>query len=108
MGKIRNLFKKIGDIKGKLHGRMSMNNQDGVVTHIEPNILMCKVKWALEIITANKSSGGGCISDELLIFEILKDDVTKVPHSMCQQIWKTQQWSEDWKMSVFFLISKKG
>ena len=60
---------------------------------MEPNILMCEVKWALESITANKSSGGGWISGELLIFEILKDDVTKVPHSMRRQIWKTQQWS---------------
>ena len=73
------------------------DNQDGVITHPEPNILECKVnaKWALENITMKKGSGGDAISVEL--FQILKDDAVKVPHSICQQIWKTQQWPQDWK-----------
>ena len=71
------------------------DNHDGVITHLEPDILECKVKWALESITTNKSSGGDGIPVEL--FRILKDDAVKVLHSTCQQIWKTQQWPQDWK-----------
>ena len=79
---------------------------DGVITHLEPDILECEVKWALESITTNKASGGDGIPVEL--FQILKDDAVKVLHSICQQIWKTQQWPQDWKRSVFIPISKKG
>ena len=82
------------------------DNHDGVITHLEPDILECKVKWALESITANKASGGDGVSVEL--FQILKDDVPKVLHSICQQIWETQQWPQNWKRSVFILIPKKG
>ena len=77
-----------------------------MITHLEPDILECKVKWALGSITTNKASGGDGISVEL--FQILKDDAVKVLHSICQQIWKTQQWPQDWKRSVFILIPKKG
>ena len=77
-----------------------------MITHLEPDILECEVKWALEIITTNKASGGDGITVEL--FQILKDDAVKVLHSICQQIWKTQQWQQDWKRSVFLPISKKG
>ena len=77
-----------------------------MITHLEPDILECEVKWALESITTNKASGGDGIPGEL--FQILKDDAVKVLHSICQQIWKTQQWPQDWKMSVFIQISKKG
>ena len=82
------------------------DNHDGVVTHLEPYILECEVKWALGSITTNKASGGDGISVEL--FQILKDDAVKVLHSICQQIWKTQQWPQDWKRSVFLPIPKKG
>ena len=82
------------------------NNHSGVITHLEPDILECEVKWALGSITANKASGGDGIPVEL--FQILKDDAVKVLHSICQQIWQTQQWPQDWKMSVFIPISKKG
>ena len=82
------------------------DNHDGVITHLEPDIWECEVKWALESITMNKASGGDGISVEL--FHILKDDAMKVLHSICQQIWKTQQWPQDWKRSVFILIPKKG
>ena len=75
-------------------------------THLEPNILECEVKWALESITTNKASGGDGIPVEL--FQILRDDAVKVLHSICQQIWKTQQWPQDWKRSVFIPIPKKG
>ena len=119
MGKTRDLFKKIRDTKGTFHAKMStikhrngmdlteaedikmrwqeyteklykkdlhdQDNHDGMITHLEPDILECEVKWALESITTNKASGG----DEL--FQILKDDAVKVLHSICQQIWKTQQ-----------------
>ena len=77
-----------------------------MITHLEPDILECEVKWALESITMNKASGGDEIPVEL--FQILQDDVMKVLHSICQQIWKTQQWSQDWKISVFIPILKKG
>ena len=74
------------------------DNHNGVITHLEPEILECKVKWALGSITMNKTSGGDGIRVELS--QILKDDAMKVLHSICQQIWKTQQWSQDWKRSV--------
>ena len=124
MGKTRNLFKKIRDIKGTFHAKMGAikdrtsndlteaeeikkrrqeyteelykkdlhdpDNHDGVITHLEPDILECKVKWALGSITMNKASGSDGIPVEL--FQILKDDAVKVLHSICQQIWKTQQW----------------
>ena len=82
------------------------DNHDGVITHLEPDILECEVKWALESITTNKASGGEGIPVEL--FQILKDDAVRVLHSICQQIWKTQQWPWDWKRSVFIPISKKS
>ena len=81
------------------------DNHDGVITHLEPDILECEVKWALGSITMNKASGGDGIPVEL--FQILKDDVLKVLHSICQQIWKTQQWPQGWKRSVFIPIPKK-
>ena len=77
-----------------------------MVTHLETDILECKVKWALGSIITNKMSRAGGIPAEL--FQILEDDAVKVLHSICQQIWKTQQWSQDWKRSVFILISKKS
>ena len=82
------------------------DNHDGVITHLEPDILKCEVKWALESIAMNKASGGDGIPVEL--FHILKDDAVKVLHSICQHIWKTQQWPQDWKRSVFIPIQKKG
>ena len=82
------------------------DNHDGVITNLDPDILECEVKGALESITMNKASGGDGIPVEL--FQILKDDVVKALHSMCQQIWKTQQWPQDWKRSVFTPIPKKG
>ena len=82
------------------------DNNDSVITHLEPDILECEVKWALESITTNKASGGDGIPVELL--QILKDDAVKVLHSVCQQIWKTQQWPQDWKRSVFIPIPKQG
>ena len=82
------------------------DNHDGVITYLEPDILECEVKWALESITMNKASGGDGIPVEL--FQILKDDAVKALHSICQQIWKTQQWPQDWKRSVVIPIPKKG
>ena len=82
------------------------DNHDGVTTHPEPDILECTVKWALGSITMNKVSGDDEISAKL--FQILKDDTVKVLQSMCQQIWKTQQWPKDWKRSIFIPIPKKG
>ena len=82
------------------------DNHDGVITHLEPDILECEVKWALESITTNKASRGDGIPLEL--FKILKVDAVKVLHSICQQIWKTQRWPQDWKRSVFIPIPKKG
>ena len=82
------------------------DNHDGVITHLEPDILECKVKWALGSITTNKASGGDGIPVEL--FQILKDDAVKVLHSICQQIWKTQPWPQDWKRSVFVPIPRKA
>ena len=138
MGKIRDFFKKIRNTKGTFHAKMGSikdrigmdlteaeikrwqesteelykkdlhdpDNHDGVITHLEPDFVECEVKWALESITMNKASGGDGIPDEL--FQILKDDAVKVLHSICQQIWKTQQWPQDWKRSVFIPIPKKG
>ena len=77
-----------------------------MITHLEPDILECEVKWALGSMTINKASGGDEISVEL--FQILKDDAVKVLHSICQESWKTQQWPQDWKRSVFIPVPKKG
>ena len=96
---------------GRIHRRTAQkdlndpDNHNAVTTHLDPYILECKVKWALGSITTNKASGGDGILAEL--FQILNDAV-KVLHSICQQIWKTQQWPQDWKRSVFILIPKKG
>ena len=89
--------------KKDLHGP---DDHDGMLTHLEPDILECKVKWALGNITMNKAGRGDGIPVEL--FQILKNDAVKVLYSTCQQIWKTQQWPQDWKRSVFIPISKKG
>ena len=128
MGKTRELFKKVRDIKGTFHAKMGTikdrngldlteggdikkrqqeyteelykkknlhdpDNHDCVITHLEPDILECEIKWALRSITMNKASGGDGIPIEL--FQILKDNAVKVLHSICQQIWKTQQWPQD-------------
>ena len=140
MGKTRDLFKKIRDIKGKFHAKMGTikdrngmdlteaedikkrwqeyteelykkdlhdpYNHNGVITHLEPDILECEVKWALRSIAMNKTSGGDGIPAEL--FQILKDDAVKMLHSICQQIRKTQQWTQDRKRSVCISIPKKG
>ena len=96
----------------RIHRRTVLNdlhdpdNHDGMITHLESDILECEVKWALGRITKNKASAGDGIPVEL--FQILKDDAMKVLHSICQQIWKTQQWPQDWKSSVFAAIPKKG
>ena len=82
------------------------DNHNGVITHLEPDILECEVKWALGSITMNKASGGDVIPVEL--FQILKDDAVKGLHLVCQQIWKTQQWPQNWKMSVFIPVPKEG
>ena len=89
--------------KKELH---NPDNHDGVITHLGPDILEFEVKWALGSIIINKASGGDGISAEL--FQILKDDAVKVLHSICQQIWKIQQWLQDWKMSVFIPIPQKS
>ena len=138
MGKTRDLFKKMRDTKGTFHAEMGTikdkngmdlteaedtkkrwqeyielykrdhdpDNHNGVITHLEPDILECEVKWALGSTTMNKASGGNRIPVEL--FQILKDDADKVLPLICQQIWKTQQWPQDWKRSVFIPIPKKG
>ena len=82
------------------------DHHDGVITHLKPDILECEVKWTLGSITINKASGDDGIVAEL--FQILKDDAVKVLHSICQQIWKTQQWPQDWKRSVFIPIQRKA
>ena len=82
------------------------DNHNGVITHLEPDILECEVKWSLGSITTNKARGGDGIAVKL--FPILKDDAVKVLHSICQQIWTTQQWPQDWKRSVFIPNPKKG
>ena len=86
--------------------KISWDNHDSEITNVEPDILECEVKWALESIITNKASGGDGIPVEL--FQILKDDAVKVLQSICQWIWKTQQWPQDWKRSVFIPIPKKG
>jgi len=137
MGKTRDPFKKISDTKGIFHAKMDtgkdrndmdlieadnikkrwqkyteelykkdLQDPDNHNDRLEPDILECEVKWALGSITMNKASGGGGIPVEL--FQILKDDAVKVLHSICQQIWKTQQWPQDWKRSVFIPIPKKA
>ena len=140
MGKTRDLFKKIRDIKGRFHAKMSSikdrngmdlteaedikkrwqeyteelykkdlhdpDNHYGVIPELEPDILECEVKWALESITTNKASGGD--GTEPALFQILKDNPVKVLHSTCQQIWKTQQWPQDWKRSVFIPTQRKA
>ena len=140
MGKTRDLFKKIRDIKGTFHAKMGtikdrnsidlteaedikkmwqecteelykkdlhdIDNHNGVITHLEPDILECEVMWALGSITTNKASGGDGIPVEL--FQILKFDAVEVLHSICQQIQKTQQWPQDWKRSVFIPVPKNG
>ena len=136
MGKTRDLFKKIRDTKGTFHARMGSikdrngmdlteaedikkrwqeytelykkdlhepDNDDGVITHLGSDILECELKWAVGSITMNKASAGDGI-----LFQILKDDAVKVLHSVCQQIWKTQQWPQDWKRSVFIPFPKTG
>ena len=97
MGKAEELYKK------DLH---DPDNHDGVITHLEPDILECEVKWASGSITTNKASGSDGIPVEL--FQILKDDAAKMLHSVCQEIWKTQQWPHHLKRSVFIPIAKKG
>ena len=87
-------------------GLNDLDNHDGVVTHLEPDILECELKWALGSITADKASGGDGIPVEL--FQILKDDAVKVLHSICQQIWKMQQWPQDWKRSVFIQSQRRA
>ena len=141
MGKSRDIFKKIRDIKGTYPAKMGTikdrngmyltevddtkkrclrrihrrtiqkylynpDNHNGVITNVEPDNLECEVKWALGSITMNKASGGDGIPVEL--FQILNDDAVKVLHSICQQIWKTQQWPQDWKKSIFTSIPKKA
>ena len=140
MGKTRDLFKKIRDIKGTFQAKMGsirdrngmdlteredvkkrwqeytkelynedlqeQGNQEGVITHLEPDILECEVKYALGSITMNKASGGDGIPVEL--FQIIKDNAVKMLPSICQKIWKTQQWPQDRKRSVFIPITKKG
>ena len=83
-----------------------LDKHNGVITHLQPDILECEVKWALGTITMNKASGGDGIP--VKPFQILKDDAVKVLHSICQQIWKTQQWPQDWKRSVSIPVPKKG
>ena len=83
-----------------------MDNNDGVITHLEPDILECNVKWALRSITTNKASGGDGIPVEQ--FQILKDDAVKVMHSICQQMWKTQQWPQQWKSQFSFQSQRKA
>ena len=82
------------------------DNHNGMITHLDPDILECEVKWALGSMTMNKADGGDGFPAEL--FQILEDDAVKVLHSICQQIWKTQQWPQDWKILVFIPIPKKG
>ena len=140
MGKPRDFFKEIKDIRGIFHAKMGSikdrngldltkaedikkrwqeyteelykkylhdpDNHNGVITILEPDILECEVKWALENITTSKAIGSDGIPGEL--FQILKDDAVKVLHSVCQQICKTRQWPQDWKRSVFIPIPKKG
>ena len=101
---ITNRWQKYTELyKKDLHDQ---DNHDAVITHLEPDIMECEFKWVLGSITTNKASVGDGMPVEL--FQILKDDAVKVLHSICQQIWKTQQWPQDWKRSVFILIPKKS
>ena len=105
----KNILRRGGENTQKNYTKKDLHdpdNHDGVITHLEPDIVECEVKWALESNSTNKASGGDGIPVEL--FQILKDDAVKVVHSICQQIWKTQQWPQDWKRSVFIPIPKKG
>ena len=104
--KRRKEYTDIQDTQEYKNGLNDSDNHDGMVTHLEPDILENEVKWALGSITTNKASRGDGIPDEL--FKILKDDTVKVLHSICQQIWKTRQWSQDWKRSLFIPIPQKG
>ena len=125
MGKTRDFFKKIRDTKGTFHAKMGLikdrngmdlteaedslhdpDNHDGVIPHLEPDILKCEVKWILGSISTNKASGGDGIPDEL--FQILKDDAVKVLHSICQQIWKTQQGHRTGKGQFSFQSQRKA
>ena len=105
---VENIKKRQQEYTEELHKKDLYNavNHDGMITHLEPDILECEVKWALGSITTNKASRGYGIPVEL--FQILKDDAVKVLHSVYQQIWKTQQWPQDWKCLVFIPIPKKG
>ena len=105
---VEDIKKRWQEYTGELYKKdlYDPDNHDGVITHLEPDILECEVKWALGSITMNKASGCDGIPVEL--FQILNDDTVKVLHSICQQIWKTQQWPQDWKRSVFIPIPKKG
>ena len=101
--------KRWQDIYTQKYTKKNLNdlkNHDGVITYLGPDILECKVKWALASITTNKTSGGDGMPAEL--FQILKDDAVKMLHSTCQKIWKTQQWPQDWERSVFIPIPKKS
>ena len=104
----KKIKKRWQDYKEELYrkGLNDLDNHDGVITHPEPGILECEVKWALGGITINKASGGDGIPAEQ--FKILKDDAVKVLHSVCQQIWKILWWPQDWKKSVFIPIPKKS
>ena len=106
--KAENIKKRLQEYTEELYKKdlHDPDNHDDVISNLEPDILECEVKWALESITMNKASGGDRIPVEL--FQILKDDAMKVLHSLCQQIWKTQQWPQHWKRSVFILILKKS
>ena len=99
---------KLSDLTQELHKKdlNDPDSHDDAIIHLEPDTLECEIKWALGSIAMNKANGGDEIPAEL--FEILKDDAVEVLHSICQQIWKTQQWPQDWKRSVFIPIPKKG
>ncbi|MES6470958.1 hypothetical protein U6V30_12240, partial [Cutibacterium acnes] len=100
--------KKWQEYTEKLHKKdlYDTDNHNGVITHLQPDILECEVRWALGSITTNKANGNDIIPAEL--FQILKDAAVKVLYSLCQQVWKTQQWPQDWKRSVLIQIQKKG
>ena len=104
-GEIKKRWQEYTEVLYK-KGLNDPDNHNSMITQLEPDILECEVKWAVESITTNKASGGDGILAKL--FQILKDNVVKVLHSICQQMWKTQQWPQDWKRSVFIPIPKKG
>ena len=108
-GKTRQILFKFPFFGSSMSTKTDINDQDnhdGLITHLEPDIMKYEVKWGLESITMNKASGGDGILVEL--FQILKDDAVKVLHAIYQQIWETQHWPQDWKKSVFILITKKS